>query len=67
METERHDATAPIIVPRGRSAAEASRPETALDERYHTYESHPVPWWLSLVWISFLVFGAVYLVVNLIP
>lgn len=67
MDAERHEGTAPIIASRGHSAAEASRPETTLDERYHTYESNPVPWWLSLVWVSFLVFGALYLVVNLIP
>lgn len=48
------------------SAAEASRPEIELDARFHTYESNPVPWWLTVVWISFLVFGFVYLVVNLL-
>lgn len=48
------------------SSAEASRPDTELEPRFHTYESNPVPWWLTVVWISFLVFGFVYLVVTLL-
>jgi hypothetical protein len=56
----------PIVVTGGDSAASASRPDTELDVRYHAYESNPVPWWLSIVWLCFLVFGFVYLVVNLL-
>lgn len=55
----------PIIVPPGQSAAGASRPDQPLDERHLTYDHNPVPWWLSLVWISFLVLGSIYLIVNL--
>jgi hypothetical protein len=57
----------PLLAPRGASPAEASRPDQALDaERYHTYESNPVPWWVTLIWVSFFVFGIVYLIRNLI-
>jgi len=56
----------PILAPRGASAAEASRSDTRLDESYHIYDSNPVPWWLSLVWLSFFVFGVIYLIVNLV-
>lgn len=33
--------------------------------RYHAYESNPVPWWIALLWVSFLLFGVIYLIVNL--
>lgn len=56
----------PILAPRGASPAEASRPETPLDARYHIYESNPAPWWLALVWLAFFVGGAAYLIINLI-
>lgn len=57
----------PIVAPRGEAAAAASRPENELEEaRYNRYEAHPVPWWVSLLWISFFVFGVVYLVTNLV-
>ncbi len=56
----------PIIAPRGQSAASASRPETELEEsRYNRYEANPVPWWISLLWVSFFVFGVLYLIINL--
>ena len=56
----------PIIAPSGASAAEASRPETQLDEAYHIYESNPAPWWIAVLWLSFFIFGATYLIVNLL-
>jgi len=56
----------PVIVPGRASAADASQPHTALESRFHTYESNPIPWWLTVVWASFLIFGLVYLVVNLL-
>lgn len=57
-----------IVAPRGEGAASASRPETELEEsRYNHYEANPVPWWISLLWASFFLFGVVYLVVNLLP
>lgn len=44
-----------------------SEPEPAQEERsYHTYEPHPVPWWIALLWVSFFIFGIAYLVVNLV-
>lgn len=59
-------AAGPVLAPLGASAAEASRPETQLDERYHIYESNPAPWWIGLLWVAYLIFGVVYLIVNLI-
>ena len=56
----------PISVPGATPSAEASHPENELDDRFHTYESNPVPWWLTVVWVSFLVFGFVYLIVSLL-
>jgi hypothetical protein len=54
------------LAPLGSSAAEASRPETPLEERYHIYESNPAPWWIGLLWATYLIFGVVYLIVNLL-
>lgn len=60
-------ATAPIAAPPGGAAAGASRPETPLEEsRYNHYEANPVPWWVSVVWVSFFVFGVLYLITNLV-
>jgi len=57
----------PIIASRSEGAAAASRPDNELEvESYNRYEANPVPWWVSLVWVSFFVFGVVYLVVNLV-
>lgn len=57
----------PILAPPGASAAEASRPEQTPDDgRYHIYESHPAPWWIALLWISFFIFGVTYLILNLL-
>lgn len=55
-----------IVAPRGDSAAKASSPETRLDDSYHIYDSNPVPWWLTLIWLAFFVFGAGYLITNLL-
>ena len=54
------------MAPLGASAAEASRPETHLEERYHIYESNPAPWWIGLLWAAYLIFGVTYLIVNLL-
>ena len=59
-------AAGPVLAPLGASAAEASRPETALDERYHIYQSNPAPWWIGLLWAAYLIFGVMYLIVNLL-
>ncbi len=56
----------PIVVSGRNSAAGASQPDNQLDVRYHAYESNPVPWWLSIIWGCFLLFGLIYLVVNLL-
>ena len=56
----------PILAPAGDSPALASDPGQELDERYHAYESNPAPWWMAVVWVTFLVGGAIYLVHNLI-
>jgi len=64
--TDDSRATTPILAPRGASPAEASQPHQTLESRFHTYESHPVPWWVTLVWVSFFCFGIVYLLLNLI-
>ena len=55
-----------IIASPGESAAAASHPDQLLDEGYHIYESNPAPWWVGLLWVSFLVFGVVYLILNLL-
>lgn len=57
---------APILAPRGASAAKASSPDAHLDEGYHLYDSNPVPWWLTLVWLAFFAFGIGYLILNLL-
>ena len=41
-------------------------PRRTLEERYHIYESNPAPWWIGLLWASYLIFGVTYLIVNLI-
>jgi hypothetical protein len=56
----------PILAPEGESPACASHPDQELDGRYNIYEHNPAPWWVALYWIAFLVFGAAYLVVNLV-
>jgi hypothetical protein len=62
--TDRRD---PILAPPGASPALASQPGTELDHRLHTYEANPAPWWMAVLWVVFLIGGAAYLVVNLIP
>jgi hypothetical protein len=59
------DDLGPVMAPRGDSPAVASQPTQELDPRHQTYESHPVPWWVAVLWLAFLVGGATYLVVNL--
>ena len=56
----------PILAPSGASAAQASQPETQLDEEYHIYESNPAPWWIAVLWLSFFIFGVTYLILNLL-
>ena len=60
------DGVGPIVASPRQSAASASRPDQELDDRFQTYESNPAPWWIGLLWIAFLAFGAAYLIVNLI-
>lgn len=55
----------PIMVSARQSAARASHPDQPLDDRFQAYESNPAPWWIGLLWLSFLVGGASYLIVNL--
>ena len=55
----------PILAAPGASPALASSPYRELDHAHHVYESNPAPWWVALLWVCFLVGGAVYLVVNL--
>ena len=56
----------PILAPQGESPAEASRPDTQLEDgRYHIYESNPAPWWIALLWVVYLIFGVTYLILNL--
>jgi hypothetical protein len=67
MTDEQPPVTGPIVAPSGRSAAEACRPENALEDgRYHIYESNPAPWWIAVLWVSFLLFGVTYLILNLL-
>lgn len=60
------DSGSPIVAPPGQPPASASQPEQTLDARFHTYETNPAPWWVALLWATFLLFAAGYLVVNLI-
>ena len=61
------DDGAPVVAPRGTSPAAASDPARPLEDgRWHIYESNPVPWWVALVWLAFLLFGVTYLIRNLI-
>lgn len=55
----------PIVAPAGASAAQASHPDTELDGSYQVYEPNPVPWWVALLWVVFLISGATYLIINL--
>ena len=67
-EPTTHTGPGPIIAPQGASPAEASRPDQQLEfGRYHIYESNPAPWWIALLWLSFFIFGATYLILNLLP
>lgn len=60
-------ARGPVVAAPGAPAATANRPASGLDEeRVHLYESNPAPWWIGLLWVTFFVFGAAYLIVNLI-
>ena len=60
------DDGAPVVAPRGTSPAAASDPTRPIEDGWHIYESNPVPWWVALVWLAFLVFGVAYLIRNLI-
>jgi hypothetical protein len=57
----------PVAAAPGQPPATASRPDVELEVgRYDTYQSNPVPWWISLLWVSFFLFGVIYLITNLI-
>ena len=61
------DDRSPVVAARGRSPATASDPDRDLEDgRYHIYEANPVPWWVTLVWVTFLAFAITYLIRNLI-
>jgi hypothetical protein len=62
---ERSAGGLPILAPPGASPALASDPLRELDHSHHAYEANPAPWWMAIVWLTYLVGGAVYLVVNL--
>ena len=66
MPDETRPPTLPIVAPSGASAAQASHPDTPLNEEYHIYESNPAPWWIGLLWAAFFIFGITYLIVNLL-
>jgi hypothetical protein len=58
----------PVVAPRGASPAAASSPDAPLEDgRYHIYEPNPIPWWVVLVWLGFIVFALVYLITSLLP
>jgi hypothetical protein len=60
------DERRPIVAPQGTSPAAASDPARDLEDgRYHIYEANPVPWWVALVWLAFVVFAITYLIRNL--
>lgn len=60
-------ARGPIVAAKGAPPASANQPGSGLDEdRVHIYESNPAPWWIGLLWASFFLFGAAYLILNLV-
>ena len=63
----RLDARGPILAERGAPPASACQPTSGDDaEGVHSYESNPAPWWIGALWLAFFVFGAAYLIVNLL-
>lgn len=38
----------------------------AEEETYHIYESHPIPWWIAILWLAWFIFAVVYLFQNLL-
>jgi hypothetical protein len=60
------DERTPVLAPRGSSPATASDPARDVEDgHYHIYEANPVPWWVALVWLSFIAFAIAYLIRNL--
>jgi hypothetical protein len=60
------DERTPVLAPRGSSPATASDPARDVEDgHYHIYEANPVPWWVVLVWLSFIAFAIAYLIRNL--
>jgi len=55
----------PITAPANSSPALASHPEQPLDGRFNTYEPNPVPWWVTGMWLCFIVFAVSYLFLSL--
>lgn len=56
-----------ILAAPGASPATASQPDSGMDdERVHVYEANPAPWWIGVMWVAYFVFGATYLIVNLL-
>lgn len=67
MSEEGRTGPSPILAPRSEGPAAASHPDNELNvSRYNRYEANPVPWWISLIWAAFFIFGVTYLVVNLV-
>jgi hypothetical protein len=66
MAEERPPVTGPVLAPRGGSPAAASPAPGPESSRWHVYETHPVPWWLALLWLGFFAFAIAYLIVNLL-
>ncbi len=56
----------PVLAPPGASPAAASPEAGPESARYHIYETHPVPWWLALIWLGFIGFAITYLILNLL-
>lgn len=36
------------------------------EQNYHTYESHPVPLFIALLWAAYFLFSVTYLVINIL-
>ncbi len=61
MVNPRGSSIAPPAESAGEQAPLDSPQPAEREETYHTYESHPMPWWLALLWLGFFLFAFIYL------
>lgn len=37
------------------------------ENKYHTYVSHVIPWYVRLIWVIFWIFAIGYVISNFLP